>query len=89
MRVVVRVTPKARATHVGGRYGTGNPPVLAVRVTAPATDGKANAAVVAALAAALQVPARDVCVVAGGASRIKHIEVSADVTKQIRQLLES
>lgn len=89
MRVVVRVTPSARVTHVGGRYGTGDPPVLAVRVTARAADGKANAAVVSALAAALEVPARDVCVVAGGASRIKHIEVSADVTKRIRELLES
>lgn len=89
MRVVVRVTPKARSTRVGGRYGTGNPPVLVVRVTAPATDGKANDAVVAALAAALKVPARDVCLVAGGSSRIKHIEVSADVTRRIRQLLEA
>ncbi|WP_372497940.1 DUF167 family protein [Nocardioides carbamazepini] len=42
----------------GGRYGAENPPVLAVGVTAPAIDGKANAAVVAALAAALGVPAR-------------------------------
>ncbi|MCR1784582.1 DUF167 family protein [Nocardioides carbamazepini] len=32
--------------------------MLAVGVTAPAIDGKANAAVVAALAAALGVPAR-------------------------------
>ena len=88
MRVVVRVTPGARFTRVGGRYGTGDPPMLSVRVTAPATEGKANAAVVAALAAALKVPVRGVRVVAGGASRIKHIEISADVSKEIRQLLE-
>jgi uncharacterized protein YggU (UPF0235/DUF167 family) len=62
--------------------------VLTVRVTAPATDGKANAAVVAALAAALDVPVRAVRVVAGGTSRIKHIEISADVTNGVRQLLE-
>jgi uncharacterized protein YggU (UPF0235/DUF167 family) len=62
--------------------------VLAVRVTARATDGKANAAVVAALAAALDVPVRTVRVVAGGASRTKHIEISTDVTSEIRQLLE-
>ena len=88
MRVVVRVTPGARATRVGGRYGTDDPPVLAVRVTAPATDGKANAAVVAALADALKVPVRAVRVVTGGSSRIKHVEISADVAKGIGRLLE-
>ena len=88
MRVVVRVTPGARTTRVGGRYGSGEPPVLAVRVTARAIDGKANAAVVAAIAEALQVPTRTVRVVAGRAARIKHLEISAEVTAAVRRLLE-
>jgi uncharacterized protein YggU (UPF0235/DUF167 family) len=63
--------------------------VLAVRVTAPATDGRANAAVIAALADALKVPKRNVRIVAGGSSRIKHVEISADVSKQLGRLLEA
>lgn len=88
MRVVVRVTPGARATRVGGRYGSGEPPVLAVRVTARANDGEANSAVIAAVADALSLPVRAVRIVAGGRSRIKHLEISAQIAKEVGRLLE-
>ncbi|MHB8332088.1 MAG: DUF167 domain-containing protein [Candidatus Dormibacteria bacterium] len=39
MRVSVRVHPDSRRAAVGGRYGSGEPPVLSVWVTAPAVDG--------------------------------------------------
>jgi len=72
---VVRVQPNAKRTLVGGRYGEQDPPVLRVRVTAPAVDGKANAAVVAAVAAALGVPANAVSIVTGATSRTKTLSV--------------
>jgi uncharacterized protein (TIGR00251 family) len=78
MRVVVRVTPGASRTRVGGRYGDSDPPVLTVRVTAPAVDGKANAATIQALAAAFGVPRQSVRIVAGERTRIKTIEVDAE-----------
>jgi uncharacterized protein len=78
MRIVVRVTPGARQTKVGGRYGHGEPPVLIVRVTAPAVDGKANAATIHALATVLGVSRRGIRIVAGERSRTKTIELDAE-----------
>ena len=79
MRIVVRVSPGAPATKVGGRYGDSEPPVLIVRVTARAVDGKANAATVRALADALGVPQSLVRIVTGDRARTKVVEVeSAD-----------
>jgi hypothetical protein len=76
VRLTVRVHPGARRDEVGGRYGTGEPPVLIVRVAAPPTGGRANQALVAVLAAAFEVRRDAVTVVAGAASRTKVVEVS-------------
>ncbi len=83
MRVRVRVRPGARRTVVGGRWdgpgpmrpGERNDPALIVAVAAPAVDGRANAAVCEALAAALDLRARDVRIVSGERSRDKVLEV--------------
>ena len=74
MRLTVRVHPGARRTRVGGRFGDGDPPVLVVRVTAPAADGRANQAVVEALAASLHLPRRAVRIVAGASARTKVVD---------------
>jgi uncharacterized protein (TIGR00251 family) len=76
VRVNVRVYPAARRTNVGGRYGTAEPPVLIVRVNAPATDGRANAAVIEAIALAFSVKPRQVDLVAGQAHRDKIVDVA-------------
>jgi uncharacterized protein len=72
LRFAVRVRPGARRTTVGGCW---NGAALVVAVAAPAVDGKANAAVVAALAAAFGVRRRDVAIVTGERSRDKVVEL--------------
>jgi uncharacterized protein (TIGR00251 family) len=70
--IEVRVIPRAKRTRVGGvRDGR-----LLVRVAAPPVEGKANSAVVAALAEALGVPKRSVEVVRGAGSRDKVVRVA-------------
>lgn len=90
VRITVRVSPRSRQTFVGGRYGTAEPPVLLVRVTAPAVDGRANDAVVQALAGAMHVPAREVRITSGTRSRTKVLEVhGADRTHLTRLLRDT
>ncbi len=70
--IPIRVIPRAKRTRVGGeREGR-----LLVRVAAPPVDGKANAAAVAALAAALDVPKRSVAIVRGSGSRDKLVRIA-------------
>jgi uncharacterized protein len=75
MRISVRLSPGSNHTHVGGRYGTANPPVLIVRVQARATDGKANVAVMEAIAGAFDVKRSAVRLFAGPAGRSKIFDV--------------
>jgi hypothetical protein len=75
VRIALRVYPGAHRTEVGGRYGTTEPPILMVRVSAPASDGKANAAVIEALAEAFGCRRSDVRVLVGMTGRHKIVEV--------------
>jgi uncharacterized protein YggU (UPF0235/DUF167 family) len=87
--MTVRVYPGARRSVVGGRYGAEEPPVLVVRLAAPAVDGRANRALVEALAAALQVRRGCIKVVAGASSRTKVVEiVGADAALAKRLLAQ-
>jgi uncharacterized protein YggU (UPF0235/DUF167 family) len=72
--VSVRVTPGAKRPAVGGRHGDD----LVVRVAERAVDGAATAAVVAALAEAVDVPRRAVTVVHGHTSRTKLLRIDVD-----------
>ena len=70
--IAIRVIPRAKRAQVGGeRDGR-----LLVRVAAPPVDGKANAAALAALAAALGVAKRSVEIVRGAGSRDKLVRVA-------------
>jgi uncharacterized protein (TIGR00251 family) len=75
MRVNLRVYPASVRTEVGGRYGTSEPPRLIVRVTAPAVDGRANAAVVEAMAQAFALKRSEVTLVTGSSNRNKVVEL--------------
>jgi len=83
--IEIRVRPNASRTKVGGTAG--DPPRLVVAVQAPAVEGKANEAVLKALAAALDVRPRDLKIVHGELSRDKRVLISGDVTGLVPRLL--
>ena len=83
----VHVQPGAGRSSVVGRHGDS----LKVRVAAPPVDGRANAAAVALVAAALGVKERDVELVSCERSRLKRFRVvgidADDVETRLRQAL--
>ena len=87
MRVTVRVSPGSTASRVGGRYGDAEPPVLVVRVRAPALEGKANDAAVRALADAFAVKRDRVRIVSGHSSRTKLVEIDGADDSIVHALL--
>ena len=70
--ITVKVTPKAKKTGVAGALEDGT---LKIQVTAPAEDGKANAALVAFLAETLGLKPSQVEIVAGLSSERKLISL--------------
>jgi uncharacterized protein (TIGR00251 family) len=71
MRIIVTVIPRARRPHVEPLEDGG----LRVAVTAPPHEGRANAAVIAALAEHFHVPCSRVRIVRGETSRRKVVEI--------------
>ena len=72
--VAVHVRPGARTAHGGGEHGG----VLAVKVSAPPVDGRANDAVCAAVAEAFGLRRGDVEVRSGHTSRQKRLRLTGD-----------
>jgi uncharacterized protein (TIGR00251 family) len=72
VRVTIRVRPGASRTQVGGEHAG----ALLVRVSAPAVDGRATEAALAAVASAFGVRRRAVTLVTGATSRTKVIDVA-------------
>lgn len=87
VRLTVRVYPAAKRSTVGGAYGSSEPPVLVVRVAAPAVDGKANEAVLTCLADAFRVPRRQVRIVSGLRNRTKVVEIDDADPRRLAGLL--
>jgi uncharacterized protein (TIGR00251 family) len=71
-RLRLRVSPGASRSEVVGRHGEG----WKLRVAAPPESGKANDALVALLAAALDVPRSRIEIASGYGSRDKTVVVS-------------
>ena len=79
LEVAVRATPKGGRDSVDGPKSDANGDAwLAVRVTAPADDGKANKAVTKLLAFHFGVPVRDVALVSGATARLKRFRLRGD-----------
>jgi len=79
----IRVRPGASRARVGGTHDG----ALIVAVHAQPVDGKANEAVVRALADAFDVPRSSVSVIRGHTARTKTIEIDANVDERLAELL--
>lgn len=79
IELALKVTPRAgRLAIEGVMLDAAGAAWLAVKVTAPADEGRANAAVLALLAKRLGVAGSDCRLVAGATSRWKRVHVSGD-----------
>ncbi|MBA4012968.1 MAG: hypothetical protein C0481_13960 [Phenylobacterium sp.] len=76
MRLAVRVTPKGGRDGVDGwALDPEGRSYLKVRVSAPPSDGAANAALIAFLAKTLKRPKSALTIVSGESARLKLIEI--------------
>jgi uncharacterized protein (TIGR00251 family) len=79
IRLQVRLTPRGGRDAIDGwSEDSAGRRLLKARVAAPPEDGKANRALVALLADALDVRKSDIAIVSGETSRLKVIEISGD-----------
>jgi len=83
MRIRIRVRPGSARPGVGGEQGG----ALVVRVSAPAVDGRATQAALAAVAAAFGVRRDAVTLVTGKTSRTKVVEVAGGDPRVLADLL--
>jgi uncharacterized protein len=85
----VRVTPRARRDVIAGYRDD----MLLVRLAAPPVEGAANEALAALLAEALDVPRRNIDIVAGARSRQKRVAVRGwpadELNRRLHDLLKS
>lgn len=77
-RINVKVTPRAKENKIVGFKDN----VLAVRITAPPVEGKANKALVAFLADAWDVPKSSIHIIQGETSREKLLEIPDNIPLQ-------
>ncbi|SFL63609.1 DUF167 domain-containing protein [Geodermatophilus ruber] len=83
MRIAIRVRPGAARTRVGGSHDG----ALVVRVTAPAVEGRATEAALAAVTEAMAVRRRQLRLVSGRTSRTKVVEVEGGDPARLAALL--
>jgi len=77
--IAVRLTPRARDDRiVGVEIDAHGRRVLKVAVSEPPVDGKANAALIALIAACFEVPRSAVTLVSGASARLKRVALVGD-----------
>jgi uncharacterized protein YggU (UPF0235/DUF167 family) len=77
--LTVRLTPKGGRNAIDGiDVLSDGRAVLKARVAAPPSEGEANDALCRLIAKAMDVPPRDVAVVAGASARIKRLTIAGD-----------
>ncbi len=82
-RIEIRVQPRASRNSISGtRAG-----LLRIRVTAPPVDGQANAAAIALLAQALDLPKSSIHLVKGASSRQKTLAIESMSQEEVNQRL--
>ncbi len=82
-RIEIRVQPRASRNAISGmRAG-----ILRIRVTAPPVDGQANAAAIALLAQALDLPKSTIRLVRGASSREKILAIESMSQEEVNQRL--
>ena len=87
LRLAVKLAPGASRQRIAGCVpAPGGGSALKIAVGAPAVDGKANAALVALLAAALGVAKGTITVVAGATQRRKVLHIAGDPGSLARRL---
>jgi uncharacterized protein (TIGR00251 family) len=75
----LHVQPGARRTEVVGMHGAR----IKIRLAAPATEGRANAALIEFLAEEFDVPRRSVRIEAGSTSRQKRVVIEGDAKAEL------
>jgi uncharacterized protein (TIGR00251 family) len=79
LRLRVRLTPKGGRDAIEGWWSDSDGrEALKARVAAPPEDGKANTALMALIARALDVKKSEVRIAAGASSRLKTVEIDGD-----------
>lgn len=88
VHVLVRLAPRARENRLLGLVpgADGGQTALKAAVTAPAQEGRANAALLQLLAREWRVPRRDLAILAGAASRSKLVRVAGDPQRLMARL---
>jgi uncharacterized protein (TIGR00251 family) len=87
VRIHIRATPKAaRARVLGVAAGKDGRSELRIALTQPAEGGRANAELIQLLARALDLPKRDLTIVAGPAGRRKTVLIAGDARVLVPKL---
>ena len=81
--LAVRVHPGAKLNAIGGMHAG----ALRVSITAPATDGRANDALIAFVAGRLDVPRARVTLLAGAAGRSKTLRIQGKSAAEVQAAL--
>lgn len=84
LTLLIHAQPGARSSGIAGEHGG----ALKLRITAPAVENKANAAIVAFLAELLGVPASSVTIKRGSLARLKTVEVRGIDAPAVARLLD-